>query len=167
MMFIFTACGKGTEAETPQTDNPVSEETEIQISEEGDEMQIPAEEDLYKAEYEIETPYLTLKRADIWGEDIQVEQISEKQSNKFIFTTTLKEMVVELFTVEFTQAESEGFLIGVLKDKKDVNIYINVKTIEQNDQWTEEEFSKLNLLQEYVNEVIVQLYELENFEPQK
>ena len=156
MMFVFTACGKSTEAETPVTDNQISEESEIQL---------PTEEDLYKAEYEIETPYLTLKRADIWGEDIQIEQTSSGGSDKWIFTTEAAGEKIELFTVEFTQQESEGFLIGVISAENDVNVYIDVKTIEKADEWSDEEFGKLNLMQEYVNDIIGQLYELENFEP--
>ena len=46
-----------------------------------------------------------------------------------------------------------------------VSVYADVKTIERQPEWTDDQFDKLNLMQEYINDIIWQLNENSSFTP--
>lgn len=72
---------------------------------------------------------------------------------------------VRLFTLSIGDHES-GFRMGSAPDAagKRYDVYVDIKPIEQGSDWTEEDVSRVNRLQEGVNDLMDQIRALEGFE---
>jgi len=121
----------------------------------------------YNEDYNVETPYMVFTRSDVWGEDIAINHENKDGDMVYVFTSKVEEEDVLLFSLVFTEKQSEHHLLGTFTTDrgKNVSVYADVKTIERQPEWTDDQFDKLNLMQEYINDIIWQLNENSSFTP--
>ena len=148
-----------SEEETPETqpaptqraENPV-QETEPEITEEPG---VP-----------LTTKYIVLSYpAELEGMvNIQYEDIPDGQ--EIIFTTDFTGEELELFRFSLSKDGTDGYELGILNDVEagELRVCVDVKEYE-NGSWTPEEYTKLNSLQERVNDIIIQFHEDPRFTP--
>ena len=87
---------------------------------------------------------------------------------KLTFTTDFTGKELELFHISISTSGGDGFTIGTLEDEKagHLQVWVSVKDYARDD-FSSEDFQKLNAMQERVNDIIVQFYDDSRFVPQK
>ena len=158
LLVIFSGCGEEKTPETQpaptqQAENPVLE-TEPEITEEPG---IP-----------LTTKYIVLSYpAELEGAvNIRYEDLPEGQ--EVIFTTGFTGEELELFRFSLSKDGTDGYELGVLKDEQagELRVCVDVKEYE-NGNFTPEAYTKLNSLQERVNDIIIQFYDDPRFAPSR
>ena len=124
----------------------------------------PEEEEMLFAPEEepetpIETPYGTLYYPAIYTEDVVIDLAVGEDACTVSMLTTIDEKELKLFTLTLSKAVSEGFRLGTLGE---VGVYLLMNE-QKADDWSAEGFRKINELQESVNALLVQIYEIEGF----
>ena len=154
MALILTGCGE----------NPQAEDVGTTLNEEEIWGTVP-EETLGIA---VDTPYMTFYYPEEWRDKVEIEHSSNGANSVTTFHTEISGKRVELFSVILGADEDEGYLLGQLKNEMDgtVNVYTLVYEVSAED-WTEEEYSEICSLQERINDIIIQFYEDERFEPSR
>lgn len=114
----------------------------------------------------LETDYISLTYPEELDEDVKVKESKKKDVVKITFSA--KELdKLELFTIILSKSEQEGTRLGVLEDPEEGDIIVTMDMNEQNAQdWSDEEFEKINALQERVNDIIIQFFEDPRFVPE-
>lgn len=117
---------------------------------------------------EISNRYFTFVCPEDLREVLRVE-VQEQDSgvaNVFIGLISGKEQ--ELFMIELTKAEPEGYLLGEFTDSADgqFHVVMHMNEIDSNG-WSENEYDQISDLQQRVNDFIVQFYEDARFAPSR
>lgn len=136
-----------------------TEESVAQIpkSEENDEAkEINISEELVT----VSTPYGDLGYSVTWKDMIFVEE-NDLVPYRVTFYGTVGDKKAELFSVSIGGDADKGRLFGNIDGE---NVYISVAEL-ATETWSEEEIQTFNTLQEEVNSIIGQIYELADFEP--
>lgn len=107
----------------------------------------------------ITTPYGDLGYSVTWKDSITIEENTES-GYVLTFNGKVGEREERLFTVAVGEEIEESHLFGTIDGE---NLYISVASPET-DEWSEEEISDYTIMQEEVNNVIGQIYELSGFE---
>lgn len=105
----------------------------------------------------IKTPYITFEIPDLWNSIFTVEEYDEEG---YILTFKGREELSEItvFSLYFGGEDHEAHHLGSLGD---VEVYVKVN--EDYEGLSDVQADKLEDLQEYVNELLVQIQEHENF----
>jgi len=83
----------------------------------------------------------------------------------FSFTTQLGTKNLELFSLDLSTRELEGYRLGTLKGTSDGDIYVYTSVHEQPAQaWSQEEYARIDALQQRINDLIAQFYEDARFQ---
>lgn len=81
------------------------------------------------------------------------------------FVATVEQQEVELFSIELSEQQKEGYQLGILHDTLDGDIYVYTSVNEQSAQdWSGEAFSGIEALQQRINDLISQFYEDARFQ---
>lgn len=90
-----------------------------------------------------------------------VRETSETDRHQAAFYADISGQELELFSVVLgSQAEENGFELGILEDEKLGQIHVTLVMNEQQpDEWSEEDFRRINQLQERINDIITQFHE--------
>lgn len=82
------------------------------------------------------------------------------------FSMIAAEQEVELFAIILSESEEEGYKLGYLQDETYGTVIITTRINEQSpNDWPEEEFARINSMQERINDILVQFYEDPRFIP--
>ena len=109
----------------------------------------------------VETPYITLYYPKQWTELQSATVTREGENSRLTFCVAVGDQTVELFSVIIGPEDTEGYLLGTLD-----GMYVYSVMNEQNPEaWSEEDYMNLCRQQEYINELILQLYENSAFTP--
>lgn len=82
------------------------------------------------------------------------------------FSMIAAEQEVELFAIILSETEEEGYKLGYLEDETYGTVIITTRINEQSpNDWPEEEFARINSMQERINDILVQFYEDPRFIP--
>lgn len=109
----------------------------------------------------VETPYITLYYPNRWSELQSAEVTQSGENYRMTFRTTVAEQTVELFSLVIGPDTQEGYLLGTLDGK---NVY-SIMNEQNPEDWSEADYGDLCRQQEYINELILQLYEHPEFTP--
>lgn len=114
----------------------------------------------------LETDYISLTYPEELDKDVKVKESKKKDVVKITFSA--KELdKLELFTIILSKSEQEGTRLGILEDPDEGDIIVTMDMNAQNaEDWTDEEFEKINALQERVNDIIIQFFEDPRFVPE-
>ena len=116
----------------------------------------------------VPTKYIVLSYpAELEGEvKVAYQETDNGQTIHFITDFTGDEL--ELFRFSIGKDVADGYQLGVLEDEElgSLNVCVSVKEY-TNGTFKPEEYNKLNMLQGYVNEIIVQFYADSRFVPNK
>jgi len=146
---------------------PVSSQAEEAESSSSSRELLPGEEN-YVPEpvVPIETNYITVYFPEELTKDITLAHLEEDGHQTIAFSSTIGGKDLLLFTVVFAPPGTEDFQLGVLKDETAGEVPVCIRMNVQNEtDWTAEEFERINRLQERVNDLIIQFYEDPRFVP--
>ena len=103
----------------------------------------------------VENPYMTYYYASDLADDVTVETTAEADRHEAAFLTEINGQELELFRIILGSGTVEnGFVLGTLDD-----IQVTLVMNEQNaEDWSEEDFARINALQERINDIIPQFY---------
>ena len=89
---------------------------------------------------------------------IRYEELEDGQ--QIVFTTDFTGEELELFSFSISASGTEGYELGVLNDPEAGELKVCVDVQEYTDgSWTPEQYTKLNELQERVNDIIIQFHD--------
>lgn len=109
----------------------------------------------------VENPYMTYRYASDLADIITVQQTSTENSHEAAFLTEISGQELELFRIILgTETVENGFCLGTL-DNIQVILVMNEQRAED---WSEEDFDRINALQERINDIIPQFYADPRFE---
>lgn len=125
-------------------------------------------EETNEPRFQITTQCITLSLPETLQDKIVVDTAENEQSTNITVTSKGYEQEAVLFSVALSRDEPDGYILGVLKDKTNGqwNVAVDVKQISSED-WSSEQYSELCTLQEYVNDIMIQLQEDPRFVPNK
>lgn len=141
-------------------------------AEETDPSQIPAGsvagEPAEEPAVALPTRYIVLSYPAEIKEDVKISYEDLEDGQKITFITHFTGEELELFHFIISKSEAEGYLLGVLEDEQagSLNVYVNVHEYSQGN-WEVGDYTKLNALQERVNDIITQFYEDSRFVPNR
>ena len=110
--------------------------------------------------YELDTPIGTIYYPEEWMEYIEVSQKNENGTYKADFYCKLSEEKVGLFTL-YVGSEGKGYLMGSVDD---FSAWIDVYDITVKDGWSQDEVSRINNMQNRVNDIMDQIYHVDGFQ---
>lgn len=104
----------------------------------------------------VETKNGNLTYSDQWEEFINTEVTEEKDSSEVAFSTEINGKTYKLFEVFINSDESKGEYAGDIHDKdgETKKVYIQMESIEPDDDLSESEMNRLYAMQEDVNYII-------------
>lgn len=145
MMVLLCACGADDEKVPVYTEGVSIDETMV--------METPG--------IAVENPYMTYSYAADLADVLIVRDTVEENRHEAVFLADISGQEVELFSVVLgTDAEENGFEVGVLEDASLGTIHVTLVMNEQKEEnWSEEHFAQINALQERINDIIVQFYD--------
>lgn len=112
----------------------------------------------------IETAYLTLYYPEEFADEVMLKY--DATEDGYVINVFAQNVGAgfELFTMEFTNADSDGYKLGELKgeDGEQVGVYMLMNQQSAED-WSAEDYETINLLQSTANDLIMQLNENANF----
>lgn len=123
--------------------------------------------DKIKKETEILTPYCTLEFPKEWQEYMTYKESEDKGVFTENFYCSIGKKQARLFAVHFGET-SEGELLGNLKFEEEmIPIYIEIFTLSDKTDWTDEEKNIIAEMTEAVNEVIQSIKKNKSFSEAK
>lgn len=114
---------------------------------------------------DIETPVGTLTFPEAWAGDVQTKDTSADGQYAVSFYGTVNGEDVLLFELSVGTKEG-GYQLGSAPDA-DGNmqpVWLNIKEIETKPEWSAEDTTRINTLQECVNDLIDQLNHMDGFQ---
>lgn len=111
----------------------------------------------------LQTPYGELSFPGIWTDKVSHETVEDGADLRIVFSSTLKDAEVELFTLCYGAVPEEGYVMGQMADGTEVSVVMS--TIEPDAAWSEETLNSLYSLQESVNDLLIQLQSHPDFTP--
>lgn len=112
----------------------------------------------------LDTPVGTVTFPAQWTEDVKVKEKTEKNvyTASFYGEAAGKDVLLFEFVVG---GEAEDYQLGTVPDAsgKAQNVGLNIKEIEAEDAWSDEESEQINTLQSSVNDLIEQFYAMDGF----
>lgn len=125
-------------------------------------------EETTEPRFQIETQIITLSLPEAVQDHITVNTEENEHSTSITYASKDHSQEPVLFSVVFTKDEPQGNLLGVLNDdaKGKWKACVNVTQIDPND-WSEEDYSQICALQEWVNDIMIQLQEDPRFVPNR
>ncbi len=113
---------------------------------------------------EVETPVGKLVFPEDWAEFVQVEDTSSAEQFSASFYGTAGDDKVLLFEIS-VGPNGSGYQLGSAPDTegKRQHIWLNIREIESKSSWSNEEVTRINTMQECVNDLIEQLHEIDGF----
>ena len=105
-----------------------------------------------------------------YPEDLKETLIVREEESETRFCVTFSmiaaEQEVELFAIILSETEEEGYKLGYLQDETYGTVIVTTRINEQSpNDWPEEEFARINSMQERINDILVQFYEDPRFSP--
>lgn len=145
LCILLVGCGNGDTTTTPATP-PSDEEPRIDS---------PA----------VETPIGVLALPESWGKDVQVETSNVNDLYTAVFSATAGDEKVQLFAL-LVGAEGSGYQLGNVADKNGAQqtVWLDISPLEPDTSWTEDDITRLNTLQEGVNDLIYQINQIDGFQ---
>lgn len=109
----------------------------------------------------VENPYMTYYCPADLEDAVTVRQTTGENRHEAIFVADISGQELELFSVILgTAAEETGFELGVLEDASLGTVHVTLVMNEQQaEDWSEEDFNRINALQERINDIIAQFHE--------
>lgn len=116
--------------------------------------------------YIISTPIGELRFPEKWKENVRTEEVGNSDDFGVAVYGEVGGREVKLFTIYVGNNQNEGHLFGTVpnKDGETVNVRIAVDAFTADDTWEKEDADEINAMQEGVNFIIQQIYELPGFE---
>ena len=116
----------------------------------------------------ISNKYITLICPADLSDRISVLSTEQDDGVSIVFSAVLDGREVELFAIDLTKAEPEGYILGQFQDGNDDQFHAVMRMNEINaEEWSEEAYNEICELQERVNDFIIQFYEDERFVPSR
>ena len=110
----------------------------------------------------VENPYMTYYYASDLADDVTIQQTSSEDCHEAAFLTTINGEELELFRIILSKETAEnGYVLGMLDKNIQVTLVMNEQRAED---WSEEDFARINALQERINDIIPQFYAEAGFE---
>ena len=104
----------------------------------------------------VENPYMTYCYASDLADDVTVETSTENGRHEAAFLTEINGEKLELFRIILGKGTAEnGYVLGTLGKDVHVTLVMNEQHAED---WSEEDFARINTLQERINDIIPQFY---------
>ena len=181
VMVVSAACAKPEET-TPSTEPssstvssssssvssstpPLSSSSEEPVSSSSREL-LPGEPEYIDPGIELETKHITFYYPEELAQDLIIRETTEDGIQRIRFSGMFGGEELELFSILFGPPGPEDFALGVIHDEEageaEVSIRMNVQNAED---WSAEDFARINALQERVNDFIIQFYEDPRFSP--
>lgn len=114
----------------------------------------------------LSTKYIVLSYPSELEDMVTVRYEDLEDGQQVIFTTDFTGEELELFRFSISKSGTDGYQLGVLTDEKDGDLLVCMHVQEySNGNWKPSEFTKLNAMQERVNDIIVQFHDDPRFEP--
>lgn len=149
MAAVLTVAGLAGCGENTEETSPLQETS-------GSTLEVPTEE----PGVALPTRYIVLSYPAEIQEDVKVTYEDLKDGQKISFTTDFTGEELELFQFVISKSDSEGYLLGVLKDAQAGELFVCVNVHEYSEgNFEVSDYTKLNALQERVNDIIAQFYE--------
>jgi len=152
---LLAGCGNGTEPDSQpngtQGEDGASNSSDVQ--------------DMAPKKLEIETPVGTLLFPEEWAGEVQTKDTSADGQYAVSFYGTVNGEDVLLFELSVGTKEG-GYQLGNAPDA-DGNmqpVWLNIKEIETKPEWSAEDTTRINTLQECVNDLIDQLNHMDGFQ---
>ena len=121
-------------------------------------------ESIFEDSVALPTKYIVLSYPAEIQEDVKVSYEETADGQKIIFTTDFTGEELELFRFIISKSENEGYLLGTLEDEQAGSLFVCVNVCEySNGNLDVDVFTKLNDLQAYVNDIILQFHEDSRF----
>lgn len=114
---------------------------------------------------DIETPVGTLTFPEEWAGDVQTKDTSADGTYAMSFYGTVNGADVLLFEIAIGAAEG-GYQLGSAPDADGnmQSVWLNISEIETKPEWSAEDTTRINTLQECVNDLIDQLNHMDGFQ---
>ena len=104
----------------------------------------------------VENPYMTYYYASDLSDEITVETTTDSDRHEAAFLTEINGEKLELFRIILGKGTAEnGYVLGTLGKDIQVTLVMNEQHAED---WSEEDFTRINTLQERINDIIPQFY---------
>lgn len=116
----------------------------------------------------VETEHITFYFPEELTADMTLEHLEEDGHQLIAFTGTFGGKELRLFSVVFGPPGTEqgDFQIGVLQDDAAGEVPVSIRVnVQQQEDWSAEDFERINILQERVNDIIVQFHSDPRFSP--
>lgn len=154
---LLVGCGNGTEPDG-QAQEPNSTQSE-EGAHSGSDVQNETPKEL-----EIETPVGTLIFPEAWAGAVQMKDTSADGQYAVSFYGTVGGEDVLLFELSVGAKEGDYQLGSAPDAAGDMqSVWLNIKEIEAKPEWSAEETTQINTMQECVNDLIDQLNQMDGF----
>lgn len=112
----------------------------------------------------ISTPIGDLTCPANWDNDVQVADSASSDSGSIVFLGTVNNEQVKLFSLGFGD-DAQGYVLGTVPDSSGtpVRITLDISEIESGSDWSDDDVSRMNNLQEGVNDLLDQIYQRDGF----
>lgn len=115
----------------------------------------------------VDNAYMTFYYPQEWEGKVEEVRTEDGENCTITFQTEISGKEVVLFSIVIGPGESEGYLLGWLKEgEKQINVYSEMNEMDP-EGWSEEAYNEICSLQERVNDIIVQFFEDERFVPNR
>jgi len=142
-------------------------EPEYTTGEENPFTNIP-EEQTDVAQIEVATAYITFAFPEEIENKIAVSTINNGDSTELTFTAKAYEQELILFSVSLAKTKPDGYILGMLNDKTEGEVYVAVNVNEQDpEDWSEAQYKEICTLQDYVNYIMIQVQKDPRFVPNR
>jgi hypothetical protein len=113
----------------------------------------------------ISTPVGDLECPANWGDDVQIADNVSSDEGSIDFYGSVNNKQVKLFSLWFGSG-TQGHVLGTAPDSSGapVTISLDISEVEKEGDWTDDDASRMNDLQEGVNDLLDQIYRLNGFE---
>lgn len=154
---LLVGCGD----DTKQNDQPNKPGTTQGTEDPSGQQNTPADS---AKKLELETPVGTLTFPEEWAGDVQAKDTSADGTYAMSFYGTVNGADVLLFEIAIGAAEG-GYQLGSAPDADGnmQSVWLNIKEIEAKPEWSAEETTQINTMQECVNDLIDQLNQMDGF----
>lgn len=114
--------------------------------------------------YEIETEYCKLYFPEVYKENLEIEYTEDSGYKVEFYAKVEDKAPKHIFDICFNS--DDGDLLGYIDDKENeeiINLSVDVKNLEFDDSWTQDEMDQVYAMQEEQNFVIDSLTKIENY----
>ena len=170
ILCLMAACSQKPE-ETSSSQQVSNSEPETSSSEEPESSSrelLPGEPEEIDPGIPVETEHITIYFPEELTDDMTLEHLEEDGYQLIAFSGTFSGKELRLFSVIFGPAGSGtgDFQLGTLNDENAGEVPVSIRMNVQNEaDWSAEDFEKINALQERVNDLIIQFYDDPRFTP--